>query len=167
MTLVGSFNQLDGILELPFPDGPLYLSRQLDGYCKAEYEDWLEARARRRPFHLLKMKKISGMEFKKSMEAVQTAVASGALSWGGDACNQSMEMGPGLVMMVHILAKVAGKKRPEYKDQNCSVERIYRIVQSGEEWQTMIALALKEVMSASPNFMLPPPEPDFTVEEDE
>lgn len=162
---MGSFNALDGVLELPLPDGPLHLSRQLDGYCKAEYEDWLEARARRRVFHMLKTKRINGMEFKKSMESVQTAVASGALSWGGDACNQSMENGPGLVQMAHILAKAASKKRPEYKDQNYSLERIYKIIQSGEEWQTMLAQALGEVMASSPNFLLPPPDEMVMVEE--
>ena len=161
---MGKFNVLDGVLELPFPDGPLFLSRQLDGYCKAEYEDWLEARARRRPIHMLSQGLLSQQEYKLSMKEVQASIDSMDLAWGGETCNKSLQQPRGLVQMLSILGKMAGRRKPEYRQQNCTPARLYKLVQLAPEWQQLLADSLAEVMRSSPDFLLPPPE--MPVEDD-
>lgn len=141
---MGDFNKIDGAKEIPIPGGVLKLGR-LTNRVKAQYEDWMEARARLRVFQL--RASLDEKEFKESMQAVQEACASGAFSWGGDAWLASLKQVPGIVKLVCFLSEAAKDKADETKVLELMVD---------PQYAEGLVVAVREVLDSSSNFLVPP-----------
>lgn len=155
-----SMNKIDGILEIPIsgpPEEPIciYLSRQVTNNVKARYEDWLEGRARRRVFKF--KEECNAKEYQDSMDAVARQAAAGTFEWSGDAWEVSLRQWPGIVKMIQLLSEDADQKleAANKPPQKLTEDTIYSWT-SDEVTGGVLQMALKEVISASPNFRSPP-----------
>lgn len=168
---MGSYNALDGVIEIPLPNGRAFrVSRQVTNRIKARYEDWLESRARKRVFRLRPDPKsddpdlLTAEEYAESMEAAMEAATVGVFAWGGTAWLKSLNTVPGAVQLLWLLANEADRKLPADQRLNLSPPDIVQIIED-PELRTMtpegrptsvLLTAMKEVLTASPNFTLPP-----------
>ena len=144
---MGDYNKLDGIKEIPVPcevisTGVLKLGR-LTNRVKAQYEDWMEARARKRVFDL--RASLDKQEFLESMQAVQEACASGSFSWGGDAWLSSLRQLPGRIKMIVLLAN----------DEKVTESAVLGLAKLPEIFSAL-ASEVRALLESSPNFLYPP-----------
>ena len=153
---MGDYNKLRGCIEVPTTNGPLYLCAQVSNDTKAKYEDWLEGRARRRPFELKQSGDIDDAEFKQSMRSVQEACAAGTFSWGGDAWMMSLGQFPGIISFASILAKDAESGAREMNGSILLPKDILERFFVDQASTECVSDAIREVTSSTPNFLAPP-----------
>lgn len=102
---MGDYNRIESNYEVPVPGGSIFLRGRLTNRVKAQFEDWLEAQARKRVFAM--REHLEPEEFRESMQAVVESCASGALSWGGAACQSALKQVPGVAKLLALLANDA------------------------------------------------------------
>lgn len=165
---MSEWNRLDGILAIPHEGGELRLARQYTNAMKAEYEDWLEAQARRRIFRLRSQGLLDEAEYRASLGAVISRSAAGAFAWGsGDIWAESLASAAGIAKIVSQLAAEADRRLrndPSHRQQVLTVEAACNLLTSpsltyttegGEQRNTLVD-AVKEVITATPNFISRP-----------
>lgn len=147
-----SLSKIDGVLEVPISETEtLHLSKRVANRVKCRYEDWLEGRARRRVFQL--KAEMSAKEYQDSMDAVARQAAAGTFEWAGDAWETSLKQMPGIIAMIRFLADEADLHLQS--PQKLNEETIFGWM-ANETTRDVLVGAMKEVMSASPNFPCPP-----------
>jgi hypothetical protein len=159
-----NYNKLDSCVELPLPEGNVYLRGHIPPRVKAEFETWMESTARRKVFYLrpggqaLEEEQLQPDEYKESMRAVTEAVGAGTFRWGGDAFLQSINQVPALTKLTVLLSRSAD--RVMKIDQKLNEEKVLSWIDSSQEkggpvW-LMVCEVLKGVFDSTPNFLAPP-----------
>ena|SRR5271165_193325 len=161
-----NYNKLDGIKELPTPDGDFYVRSHIPPRVKAEFETWMESYARKRVFHLRpggpapEDEQLQVDEYKDSLRGVAEAVGAGTYRWGGDACMQAINQVPGVTRLIVLLSRSAD--RVMHLDQKLTEEKVLGWIdpsaedkKGGPTWMAVCDV-LKEVLDGSPNFLAPP-----------
>lgn len=128
---------------------------------KAQFEDWIEYRARRRLFDMQEGENpLNPLEFKMSMQELTKSIASYTLAWNGDACNQALVQVPGMCKMYMLLMKDGDRlleksEGPAFRPQPYTESDILTWM-NDEVIGHLLADAFGEIRKASPNFHQPP-----------
>lgn len=152
---MGSYNKMaDDVWEVPVPEGAVRFSARVTYGMKAEYEDWLEGRARKRLFELRPT--LSDQEFKESMRSVQETSASCGFGWGSDSWLASINTIPGSVKMMWIMARAV--KQEALNGVPLTEEKLLDWMQDPTVRANLTG-CVREILSSAqtvPNFLFPP-----------
>lgn len=156
---MGDFNALEGVIAIPISETETFdMWGQVPGRVKAKFEDWMELRARRRPFRF--RSEFTGPEYREMQDAVARTVGSGQFRWCGDAFWAAIQSGPGVMALAWMLAEhawhvrggmsVEGKPLPQP-----TIDGVAALMKD-EKTREDITSAVKSVLDATPNFLAPP-----------
>lgn len=160
---MGDYNKIEGIYEIPLPhleDGKeqsVKLRFRVRGLVKAEFEDWLEAYARRRVFD--QRDTMNVQEFRESMDAVARLCAAHTFAWNGDACTHALNQTPGMVKFFMLLMRDADRlleRNPDYEGPQKYTEADMIRLLSDPVIGVEFAQAIREIRNSDPNFRSPP-----------
>lgn len=165
---MGDWNQFDGVIEIGLPTveqcgenkdlvalvqklgGVLKMRNRCRNKVKAQYEDWLENRARRRVFDL--RTSMSQKEFAESLGAVTLCCAAGTLSWGGEAWESSLQQLPGIVKIVQLFAN--DLDATQVKQAEITESDILFLAHVDPPLQ--LNMVVRDILHSTPNFLSPP-----------
>ena len=133
------------------------LRNRIRGKVKADYEDWLEYEARRRPFDF--KDQFTAEELNKMHSTVAAEVGARTYRWGGRAWESSITQLPGIIKIIKLLADDADryfrKDDQRYQGQHVTESQVMDMMRHPVS-SHVLGEAYAGILRATPNFQEPP-----------
>ena len=146
---MSDLNKIDGVYEVPLPEGTFYLASRVTNRVKSKFQSWLSGRVRRRVFDARKQGVLDPAEFKESLDNLDAGDAAGRFDWGSVCWAETIQGTLGIVEALSLLAEDCKRNGAKVSRQ-----RVCELMVD-DATAEMMATAWGKILDASPNFRMP------------